>query len=156
MSERQPVRDWASDFVRPDPQWVENPYPVWKQFRTECPIAHTTRFADMRAITCDTEHVSSRRLFVRERHPSHNETPPVTPDPPKHRAQHMLLLLMPPRASAQPDERPPGMRRNELRLRMPVDPLTHLMMDADGISVSEMEALMQRINRTLEERSAIG
>jgi fructose-1,6-bisphosphatase len=41
----------------------------------------------------------------------------------------------------------------KLRLLMPVDPLTRLMMEADGVSVSEMEALMRRISRTLAQRS---
>jgi hypothetical protein len=36
----------------------------------------------------------------------------------------------------------------------PVDPLTRLMMDADNVSVSEMEALMRRISRSLEKRMA--
>jgi hypothetical protein len=41
----------------------------------------------------------------------------------------------------------------KLRLLMPVDSLTRLMMDADGVSVFEMEALMQRIGRALAQRS---
>jgi len=32
---------------------------------------------------------------------------------------------------------------------MPVDPLTRLMMDADNVSASEMEALMRRVSRSL-------
>jgi len=101
MLEREPVTDWASDFDHLDPQWVENPYPIWKQLRDTCPIAHTrrfqgvyfpSRFADVRAIAYDTEHFSSRRLFVREKHPPLTEAPPVTSDPPVHRAQRMLLM----------------------------------------------------------------
>jgi predicted transcriptional regulator of viral defense system len=36
----------------------------------------------------------------------------------------------------------------------PVDPLTRLMMDADDVSVSEIDALMQRVSRSLAKRSA--
>ena len=101
MVERRPVADWASDFDHLDPRWVENPYPIWKQLRDTCPIAHTrrfqgvyfpSRFADVRAIAYDTEHFSSRRLFVREKHPPLTQAPPVTSDPPVHRAQRMLLI----------------------------------------------------------------
>ena len=41
----------------------------------------------------------------------------------------------------------------ELRLCMPVDPLTRVMMDADGVSASEMEALMRRVSQSLAMRS---
>lgn len=37
-------------------------------------------------------------------------------------------------------------------LFMPVDPLTRLMMDADNVSVSEMEALMRRVSHSLVKR----
>lgn len=101
MVERQPVTAWSSDFDHLDSRWVENPYPIWKQLRDTCPIAHTrrfqgvyfpTRFADVRAIAYDTEHFSSRRVFVREKQPPLTEAPPVTSDPPRHRGQRMLLM----------------------------------------------------------------
>jgi hypothetical protein len=101
MSDHPPVTDWANDFDHLDPRWVENPYPIWKQLRSECPIAHTqrfqgvyfpSRFADLRAIAYDTEHFSSRRVFVRDVHPPLVEAPPVTSDPPRHRAQRMVLM----------------------------------------------------------------
>jgi cytochrome P450 len=118
MPERQPVVDWASDFDHLDPRWVENPYPIWKQLRETCPIAHTRRFqgvyfpscfADVRAIAYDTEHFSSRRLLVREKQPPLTEAPPVTSDPPRHRAQRMLL--MPPFAPAAIRSLQPRIRR---------------------------------------------
>jgi cytochrome P450 len=101
MSQRKPVTDWAKDFDHLDPQWVENPWPIWRQLRGACPIAHTnrfqgvyfpSRFADVRAIAYDTEHFSSRRLMVREVQPPLTEAPPITSDPPRHRAQRMVLL----------------------------------------------------------------
>jgi hypothetical protein len=62
------VIDWATDFDFLDPEWTENPYPIWDARRSKCPFAHTDRFigvylparyADMRAIALDTEHFSS-------------------------------------------------------------------------------------------------
>lgn len=40
----------------------------------------------------------------------------------------------------------------DLQLLAGVDPLTRLMMDADGVSMSEMETLIQQISRTLVMR----
>jgi hypothetical protein len=37
---------------------------------------------------------------------------------------------------------------------MPADPLTRLMMDADNVSVAEIEALMRRVSRSLAKRIA--
>ena len=44
MSERPPVKDWATDFDHLDPRWVNDPYPIWDELRQKCPIAHTDRF----------------------------------------------------------------------------------------------------------------
>ena len=66
MSERPPVKDWATDFDHLDPRWINDPFPIWEDMRERCPIAHTDRFmgvyfpsryADVRAIAYDTEHV---------------------------------------------------------------------------------------------------
>jgi cytochrome P450 len=103
MSVRRPVEDWASDFDHTDPAWNADPYPIWDELRKRCPIARSERFedgayfpsryADVRAIAYDTEHFSSRRVIVREKKfnpvmPS----PPITSDPPEHRAARMPLL----------------------------------------------------------------
>jgi cytochrome P450 len=101
MAARPPVADWASDFDHLDPQWTENPYPIWDGLRQTCPIAHTdrfmgvyfpTRYEDIRAIAHDTEHFSSRRIIVREGRPPVPAAPPITSDPPEHRAQKAVLL----------------------------------------------------------------
>jgi cytochrome P450 len=100
MSASKPVIDWATDFDYLDPEWTENPYPIWDELRSKCPIAHTdrfmgahlpTRYEDLRAIAYDTEHFSSRRIFLREGRPPINPAPPITSDPPEHRAQRALL-----------------------------------------------------------------
>jgi len=102
MSARPPVTDWANDFDHLDPRWIENPYAIWDGLRQTCPIAHTERFMgvyfpvryqDIRTIAYDTEHFSSRRIIVRqERPPVLPPAPPITSDPPEHRAQKTVLL----------------------------------------------------------------
>jgi cytochrome P450 len=101
MSERPPVKDWATDFDHLDARWISDPFPIWKELRTRCPIAHTERFmgvyfpsryADVRAVAYDTEHFSSRRVIVRETPPPRIPAPPITSDPPEHRPARMLLL----------------------------------------------------------------
>jgi cytochrome P450 len=97
------VKDWATDFDHTDPAWIEDPFPIWDDLRKRCPIAHSERFedgahfpsryADVREISYDTEHFSSRRVIVRKKKfnpvmPS----PPITSDPPEHRPARMPLL----------------------------------------------------------------
>src|SRR5205823_13683904 len=94
MHKRPAVTDWATDFDHLDPRWIENPYPIWEELRRKCPIAHTDRFMgayfprryeEVRAISYDTEHFSSRRVVVREARPPLVPAPPITSDPPAHR-----------------------------------------------------------------------
>jgi cytochrome P450 len=101
MSERSPVKDWATDFDHLDARWISDPFPIWQDLRTRCPIAHTERFrgvyfpsryADVRAVAYDPEHFSSRRVIVRETPPPRIPAPPITSDPPEHRPARMLLL----------------------------------------------------------------
>ncbi len=103
MSSRPPVKDWATDFDFLDPRWIEDPFPIWDEMRSKCPIAHTNRFSgvyfparyeDIRAISYDTEHFSSRRLFIREKPLPLMPAPPLTSDPPEHH-EHRKALLPP-------------------------------------------------------------
>jgi cytochrome P450 len=95
------VTDWATDFDFLDPQWIENPHPIWDALRSKCPIAHTdrfmgvylpTRYADVRAIALDTGHFSSRRAILREGRPPVPPAPPITSDPPAHQAERNILV----------------------------------------------------------------
>ena len=117
MSTRPPVTDWATDFDHLDPRWVEDPYPIWDELRARCPVAHTeryrgvylpTRFEDVRAVAHDTEHFSSRRILVRDQPPPRIPAPPLTTDPPRHRAEKNLLL---------PAFTPDAIRRHEAATR---------------------------------------
>lgn len=75
---RPPVTDWATDWDHLDPQWRDNPFPIWDDLRGKCPIAHTERYlgaylptsyAAVKAIAYDTKNFSSRRVVVREVRP---------------------------------------------------------------------------------------
>jgi len=101
VSKRPPVSDWATDWDHLDPRWVEDPYPIWDELRTKCPIAHTeryggvylpTRWQDIRDIAYDPEHFSSRSVVVRNVAAPSYANPPINSDPPEH-ALHRRLLL---------------------------------------------------------------
>ena len=102
MTERPPVQDWATDFDYNHADWASDPYAIWDDLRTRCPVAHTERYRgvylpvrteDMRAIAYDPEHFSSRRITILDAKPPISAPlPPVTSDPPVHRPQRMILL----------------------------------------------------------------
>ncbi len=103
-----PVSDWTTDFDHTDPQWVANPFPIWDELRTRCPVAHTERYGgtwlpvrhdDVAAIAYDTEHFSSRSVVVSEVRPGPDDlpapiglAPPITSDPPFQAVARRLLL----------------------------------------------------------------
>jgi len=117
MSQRPPVKDWATDFDHLDDRWVNDPFPIWDGMRKTCPIAHTDRFMgvyfpsryeDVRAVAYDTEHFSSRRIILRETPPPRIPAPPITSDPPEHKPAKQLLL---------PPFTPDAMKKLEPRVR---------------------------------------
>ena len=100
MTLRPPVADWTSDRDHLDPSWLSDPYPIWRDLRETCPVAHTdryrgvyfpTRYSDVREIAYDPENFSSRRVVVREGDYRVN-SPPITSDPPDHRPLRMVLI----------------------------------------------------------------
>jgi cytochrome P450 len=109
MSATEPVADWETDFDVLDPGYVQDPFPIWKELRSSCPIAHTdrrgpnwmpTRYGDITAIAHDIEHFSSRKVAVIPfpgGDPPPNEVlanglPPISADPPLHTWTRRLLL----------------------------------------------------------------
>jgi cytochrome P450 len=100
------VSSWETDYDIFDPAYVANPYPVWDELRTSCPVAHTerygsswlpTRYADVTAIARDVEHFSSRDVGViggDEGGPNllPAGVPPIDADPPVHTWTRRLLL----------------------------------------------------------------
>ena len=100
------VTDWATDFDHTDPVWVNNPFPIWDDLRTRCPVAHSDRFngvylptrhEDISFIAHDTQHFTSKNVIVNNA-PVLAEAPvggapPITSDPPYH--QHARRALLP-------------------------------------------------------------
>jgi cytochrome P450 len=113
-----PVTDWFNDFDHTDPQWTEDPFPIWDQLRSKCPVVHTDRFLGVylpttyeavKQISYDTESFSSRRVVVRNVRPEITQpTPPITTDPPYHKPAKQLLL---------PPFTPDAMKKLEPRVR---------------------------------------
>ncbi len=107
-TERPSVTNWSTDFDHTDPTWVADPYPIWEQLRTSCPVAHSDRFggtwlpvthAGVAAVAYDTEHFTSRSVVVSELRPTDLDlpapigiAPPITSDPPFHAQARRLLL----------------------------------------------------------------
>jgi cytochrome P450 len=107
-TERVPVTDFASDFDHTDPQWVNDPYPIWDDLRGRCPVAHTDRYGgawlpvrheDVAAVAYDTDHFTSRVVVMSNIRPTENDlpapigiAPPITSDPPFHALARRLLL----------------------------------------------------------------
>lgn len=118
MSHNPPVTDWVNDFDHTDPQWTENPFPIWDELRSNCPVVHTDRFLGVylpttyeavKQIAYDTEHFSSRRVVVRNARPEITmPSPPITSDPPHHKPAKQLLL---------PPFTPDAMKKLEPRVR---------------------------------------
>jgi cytochrome P450 len=108
MERTAPVRDWSSDFDVLDPRYVADPFSIWDDLRTTCPIAHTdrrgsnwlpTRYEDVTAIAHDIEHFSSLKVAVIPMGPGGEGErdleyglPPISSDPPLHTWTRRLLL----------------------------------------------------------------
>ena len=118
MPAHPPVTDWVHDFDHTDPRWTEDPFPIWDQLRSQCPVVHTDRFLGcylpttyeaVKQIAHDTEHFSSRRVVVRDVRPEQvGNAPPITSDPPEHKPAKQLLL---------PPFTPDAMKKLEPRVR---------------------------------------
>jgi hypothetical protein len=113
MTQIAPVSDWASDFDVLDPRYITDPFSIWEDLRSTCPIAHTdrrvsswlpTRYEDVTAIAHDIEHFSSLRVAVipggEDDEPDESfdgpnleyGLPPISADPPLHTWTRRLLL----------------------------------------------------------------
>ena len=113
--EHPPVRDWATDFDHTDEAWAGDPYPIWDELRSTCPIAHSdryggtwlpTRHEDVAAIAYDTDNFTSRSVVVTNYRPPNlaprGIAPPISSDPPFHAgARRILLPLMSPQTIAK-------------------------------------------------------
>lgn len=109
MARTQPVAEWATDFDVLDNGYVADPFTIWDQLRTTCPVAHTdrrgstwlpTRYDDVVALAHDIEHFSSLEIGViplEQEIPIEDRLlayglPPISSDPPLHTWTRRLLL----------------------------------------------------------------
>lgn len=99
-----PVASWDSDFDVGDQRYQTDPYPIWDELRSGCPVARTERrggavlpttWEDIAAVAYDIEHYSSHDIGVLPPPSGATSTfvaPPITSDPPFHTAARRLLL----------------------------------------------------------------
>ncbi|MGO9197475.1 MAG: cytochrome P450 [Acidimicrobiales bacterium] len=109
MAQRAPVADWATDFDVMEPSYIKDPFPIWDDLRTSCPIAHTERrrgawllttYADVTEAAHDIETFSSLEVGVirpedEPEAPDENlpyGLPPISADPPLHTWTRRILL----------------------------------------------------------------
>ncbi len=104
--EPDPVTDWTTDFDHTDAQWAADPFPIWDELRSGCPVARTERFGggwlptrheDVSAIANDTEHFTSRSVIMGAHRPPlelapSGIAPPISADPPYHAGSRRMLL----------------------------------------------------------------
>jgi len=108
VTDKLPVQDFAVDWDHTDPEWVNDPYPIWEDLRQRCPVAHTDRYggawfpathAGVSAVAKDTEHFTSRNVVIGNGRPTEEDlpapigvAPPITSDPPFHKIARRLIL----------------------------------------------------------------
>jgi len=100
---RNPVTDWSTDFDPFDPQLTSDPYPIYEDLRSRCPVAHSdryngitvlTKYADISQAVHDPETFSSERIVINDL-PTHQPglvLPPINMDPPDQTDWRRLLL----------------------------------------------------------------
>src|ERR1700691_3295881 len=112
MTRTAPVSNWATDFDVLDPHYIADPFGIWDDLRSSCPIAHTdrrksswlpTRYEDVTAIAHDIAHFSSIKVAVipgdEDEDPTANSErptreyglPPISSNPPLHTWTRRLL-----------------------------------------------------------------
>lgn len=108
LDAKRPVDDFATDWDHTDPQWVNDPYPIWEDLRERCPVAHTDRYGGawfptthemVSSVANDTEHFTSRFVVITNNKNPENAppppmggAPPITSDPPFHQFARRLIL----------------------------------------------------------------
>ena len=112
MADTSPVEDWATDYNIFDPEYVQDPTPMWEELRGRCPIAHSerwggsflpTKYDDIQELAKMVPALSSRDpLVVRrpevaghdqpEGYGPETAAPPISSDPPHHTWTRRLLL----------------------------------------------------------------
>lgn len=108
------VNDWAVDYDIFDPGYIRDPFGVWDELRSGCPVPHTERwggswmplrYEDVFRVAHDTDSFSSCDVSVTPSSGPSEESeelaelvggavhaPPITSDPPEHHAARRLIL----------------------------------------------------------------
>ncbi len=100
-----PVSDYATDFDHHGAEWVADPFPIIKELRERCPIAHTDRYGggwlptrhdDVAAVAYDTERFTSRSVIMG------NNPSPASDRTGRDRPTDLLGSAVPPWRSTSP------------------------------------------------------
>lgn len=109
MAQTPPVDAWDTDFDVLDSGYVADPFGIWDELRSACPVAHSdrrgrstwlpTRYDDVVAMAHDVAHFSSLEISVipfdgipPEDRILQYGLPPISADPPLHTWTRRLLL----------------------------------------------------------------
>ena len=107
MTDVEPVNDWAEDFELFDNEFVNDPYPIWKDLREQgCPFARTERrqvsympttFEGVRHVAADAETFSSFSVGVTPTPTTYDDDgnrlrSVITSDAPDHTPERRLML----------------------------------------------------------------
>lgn len=105
MEQAPTERDWPADFDHFDPTYAQDPFAIWDDLRSTCPVARSERFrgmwvpttaADIDAVARDTATWSSRSPLVADFGSMADfgiVAPPISSDPPYQ--THFRKLLLP-------------------------------------------------------------
>ena len=102
MSGDAEVMDWARDWDHTNPEWVNDPYPIFDELRDRCPVAHTNRFNNgvwlplsfkgVEQVLKDATTFSSDHDGIQKEGYGRPRLPPIHTDPPDHREFRRILL----------------------------------------------------------------
>jgi len=106
MTATDPVQDWAEDYDIFDPDFVNDPYPIWGDLRGGCPVAHSDRwggshmpttFETVTGVAHDLENFSSKEITVAPVPATYDADGNrirsiIASDPPDHTPERRLLL----------------------------------------------------------------
>ncbi len=106
MATTEPVEDWAEDFDIFDPGFVKDPYPVWRDLRGQCPVAHSDRwggsympstFETVSQVAHDAENFTSFEVGVAPVPIAYDDDgnrlrSVISSDPPDHTPERRLML----------------------------------------------------------------
>lgn len=106
MATTEPVNDWSEDFDIFDPEFVNDPYPIWEDLRPRCPVAHSDRwggsympstFETVTSVAHDVENFTSFEISVAPIPATYDEDGNrlrsiIASDPPEHTPERRLML----------------------------------------------------------------